>query len=210
MLSIRRLAPLFFGLAAFALSSFADPREVPAGAHVLLRMVNSVSSRTAEPGDYVYLRTASPISVDGHIVVPDNSYVQGVITHSDRAGKVKGKARLGIRLETLTLPRGEVLKFSPVLSSVDDNRSGQKVEKDENLIRQSPDHGRDAAQIAILAGTGASIGAIVDNSWKGAGIGAGIGAGVGMATVLLTRGKDVELRQGTALDVVFDRPVRLE
>jgi hypothetical protein len=33
---------------------------------------------------------------------------------------------------------------------------------------------------------------------------------VGLATVLLTRGKEVELRQGSTLDVVFDRPVSLE
>ncbi len=197
-------------VAVCAAAPLARATEIPAGAHVLLRMVNSISSRTAQPGDYVYLRTASPISVAGRIVVPANSYVQGVVTHSRRSGKIKGRARLGIRLETLTLPGGKVLKISPVLSSVDDNRTGQKVEKDENLVRQAPERGRDAAQIAIFAGSGASIGAIVDRSWKGAGLGAGIGAGVGMATVLLTRGRDVELRQGTALDVVFDQPVRLD
>jgi hypothetical protein len=31
-----------------------------------------------------------------------------------------------------------------------------------------------------------------------------------LATVLLTRGREVELRQGTALDVIFDRPVALQ
>ena len=61
-----------------------------------------------------------------------------------------------------------------------------------------------------LAGSGAMIGGIADRSWKGAGIGAGIGSGVGVATVLLTRGKEVDLSQGTTLDVVFDRPVVLE
>jgi hypothetical protein len=33
---------------------------------------------------------------------------------------------------------------------------------------------------------------------------------VGLATVLLSRGKEVELRHGATLDVVFDRPVALE
>jgi hypothetical protein len=37
-----------------------------------------------------------------------------------------------------------------------------------------------------------------------------VGSAVGLATVLLTRGKEVELRQGSTLDVVFDRPVTLE
>ena len=65
-------------------------------------------------------------------------------------------------------------------------------------------------RIAILAGSGAGIGGIADRNWKGAGIGAGVGSAVGLATVLLTRGKEVELRQGSTLDVVFDRPVALE
>jgi hypothetical protein len=184
--------------------------EIPEGAHLLLRMVNTVSTKTAQPGDYVYMRTASPISVDGRTVVPVNSYVQGVVTHTKRSGKVSGRAQLGIRLETLTLRRGKVLKISPLLSSVDSNQSRQRVDREENLVRQGPDHGRDAARIVILAGSGASIGGIVDRGWKGAGVGAGIGGAVGLATVMLSRGREVQLRQGTAIDVVFERAVTLE
>ena len=198
------------GLAALATAGFAARVEIPEGTHVLLRMVNSISTRTAQAGDHVYMRTASPISMDGRIVVPVNSYVEGVVTHSQRAGRVKGRARLGIRLESLTLPRGTTLKFSPTLASADDNETGQKVEKDENLIRQGTSRGRDAAQIAILTGSGAAIGAMRDKGAKGAGIGAGIGGVAGLATVLLTRGREVELRSGSSLDVALDRPVTLE
>ncbi len=192
------------------LSSSAFATEIPRGAHVLLRMENSVNTRTAQEGDYVYLRTASPISVDGRIAVPAGTYVQGVVTMAKRSGHVKGRAQLAIRLETLTLASGKVLKFSPHLSSVDAGDSGQKVTGNENAVEQAPDVGKDAERIAILAGSGASIGGIADRSWRGAGIGAGAGAAVGLATVLLSRGKEVELRQGATLDVVFDRPVALE
>src|SRR5215471_14910498 len=74
-------------------------REIPKGAHALLRMVNSVSTRTAQEGDFVYMRTSTPIVVDGAILVPVDSYVQGVVTHSKRSGRVKGTAELGIRIE---------------------------------------------------------------------------------------------------------------
>src|SRR5262245_52684572 len=188
----------------------ATAAEIPQGAHVLLRMVNSVNTRTAQPGDYVYLRTATPISVDGNIVAPAESYVQGMVAQSKRSGRVTGRAEISIRLETITLSSGKVFKFSPHVSSLDSNDSGQKVESRENVIKQGPTRGEDAKQIAILAGAGASIGGLTDGSWKGAGIGAGVGSGVGLATVLLSRGKEVDLRQGTTLDVVFDRPVALE
>ena len=93
---------------------------------------------------------------------------------------------------------------------MESGESGQKVIGKENTIQQSPDHAKDAERIAILAGSGAGIGGLADQGWKGAGIGAGAGAAVGLATVLMTRGKEVELKQGTTLDVVFDRAVTLE
>jgi hypothetical protein len=184
--------------------------DVPQGTHLLLRMVNSINTRTAAEGDQVYLETASPIALNGEIVVPRGSYVQGVITHAKRSGKVAGRAELGIRLETLTLPGGKAMQIAPRLSAVDSENTGQKVDKDENMIKQAPDRGKDAARIAIWAGSGAAIGGIADRSWTGAGIGAGAGGAVGVATMLLTRGKEVQLRQGSTLDVVFDRPITIQ
>jgi len=195
------------------LALFAAPAaaaEIPQGAHVLLRMENSLNTRTAQTGDYVYLRTAVPIANAGEIAVSAGSYVQGVVSEARRSGRVKGRAQLAIRLETLTLASGKVYKFAPHLSAVDAGETGQKVVGAENTVEQAPSRGQDAERIAILAGSGAGIGGVADRGWKGAGIGAGVGSAVGLATVLLTRGKEVELRQGSTLDVVFDRPVSLE
>ena len=204
--------PMFRSVALMTLAAAnaAAQIEIPKGAHVLLRMVNSISTRTAREGDFVYLQTATPVSAGGRIVLPVNSYVQGVVVTTKRSGRVSGRAQLAIRLETLTLPEGKVVKFSPKLTSVDSGDTGQRVEGDEGRVRQSTSHGKDAERIAILAGSGASIGGIADRSWKGAGIGAGAGSAVGLASVLLSRGKEVELRHGTSLDVVLDRAVTLE
>ena len=184
--------------------------EVPQGAHLLLRTVNSINTRTARDGDYIYFRTATPVVANGQIVVPVDSYVQGVVTEAKQSGRVKGRAELRIRIETLTLPSGRTLKISPHLDSVDAGDSAQKVVSGENEVKQGGNKGADAERVAVLAGSGAGIGGLADRSWKGAGIGAGIGSGVGLATVLLTRGKEVELRQGATLDVVFDRAVDLD
>lgn len=184
--------------------------QIPQGTHVLLRMTNSISTRTARPGDFVYMQTASPIALDGRIVVPVNSYVQGTVTAAKRSGRAKGRAELAIRLDTLTLPSGKVVKFAPHLSSVDANDSEQKAVREENTVQQGRELGHDAAVIAVIAGSGASLGGLTDRSWKGAGIGAGAGTAVGLATVLLTRGREVELTRGTTLDVVFDRPLSIE
>src|SRR3981081_4549972 len=98
-----------------ALTLAASAAEIPKGSHALLRMVNSISTRTAREGDYVYFRTATPIAANDTIVVPSESYVQGVVTHSVRSGRVKGRAELAIRIESLTLPSGKTVKLSPTL-----------------------------------------------------------------------------------------------
>lgn len=184
--------------------------DIPQGTHVGMRMVNAVSTRTAREGDYVYLRTATPIAVGGRILVPAGTYVQGVVTHSVRSGRVKGRAELSIRIETMTMDSGKVVRIAPHLQSVDSGGSEQKVDPRENGIQQGGSKGNDAKTAAELSGAGAAIGGMSTETWRGAGIGAGVGAGVGLATVLLTRGKEVDLRQGSMIDVVFDKPVAVE
>ena len=183
--------------------------EIPQGSHVLLRMVNSISTRTAGEGDYVYMRTATPVVANSQVVVPEGSYVQGVVTHSKRSGRVQGHAELSIRIESLTLPSGKVIKVTPHLRSVDSDGTDQKVDK-EGGVQQGGSKGADAAKIATTGGAGAAIGGIADHSWKGAGIGAGAGGAVGLATVLLSRGREVELKQGSTIDVTFERAVPVD
>jgi hypothetical protein len=195
---------------ALCASTLSAANEIPQGSHVLLRLVNSISTRTAREGDFVYMRTASPIAANGQIVVPEGSYVQGVVTRSLRSGRVKGKADLGIRIDTLTLAGGQVIKLSPHLNSVDSEGTQQKVDPQEGDIKQGSSHGADAERIATTGGEGAAIGGLTARSWTGAGIGAGAGSAVGLAWVLLSRGREVELRQGSTLDVVFERSVVVE
>src|SRR3954469_13172751 len=199
-----------FAVVILAVRLSVSAAEIPQGSHALLRIVNSITTRTAREGDYVYFRTATPIAAHDAIVVPAESYVQGVVTHSVRSGRVKGRAELAIRIESLTLPSGKVVRLTPTLASVDSGEGGQKVVGRENEIKEGGSKGQDAVRIAGTSAVGAAIGGMADRSWKGAGIGAGVGAGAGLATVLLTRGREVELRQGSTIDVIFERAVPME
>jgi len=202
---MRRLAWLLL----FPIGVFAA--DIPAGTHLLLKMVNSVSTRTAKAGDQVYLQTASPIAVDNQIVIPIGTYVQGTVAEAKRSGRVKGRAEIALHLDTLTFASGKALKIAaPHVDSVDSGQHGQRVETSEGTVKQSGSKLHDAGQIAILAGTGAGVGGLATSTWRGAGIGAGIGGAVGVATVLLTRGHEVDLRAGSTLDVVFDRALTIE
>jgi len=184
--------------------------EVPAGTHVLLQLENSVSTRNAQPGDFVYFRTAVPVVVSNRIVIPAGSYVRGLVRDVQRPGRLRGRAELAIELVELTLPGGRQCRLTASLASVEDAGARRKIERERSAVQQGADTGRDAGRIVVLAGSGAWLGAVADRSARGAGLGAAAGGAVGLATVLLTSGRHVELRRGTTIDIIFERPVRLD
>lgn len=194
----------------FLLPLGAIAAEIPAGSHVLLRMVNSVSTRTAKAGDQVYLQTASPIATGGQIVVPVGTYVNGTVAAARRSGRVKGRAEIALRLDTMTFADGKAVRIEPHVDSVDSGPFAQRVENNEGAVKQASSKLQDAGRIAILAGSGAALGGLTDRGWAGTGIGAAAGGVVGAAVALLTRGHEVDLRAGSTLDVVFDRPLTIQ
>jgi hypothetical protein len=111
---------------------------------------------------------------------------------------------LSLRFDELVMPDGEVYDLSASLAELDEERKEEVTE--EGQVRGEPSKKRDAITIGAGAGIGAAVGAIAGGG-KGAGTGAAIGAGAGTAAVLLTRGKDLELRRGTELTLQLDRPM---
>jgi hypothetical protein len=55
----------------------AGQYQIAAGTHVLLNMINSVSTKQAQPGDRLYLETAFPVLSGARIVIPQGSWVTG-------------------------------------------------------------------------------------------------------------------------------------
>jgi len=180
---------------------------VPVGTHLPLVLHNGVSTRSAHPGDPIYLETLFPILVDGRIVIPAGTYVSGEITEAKRPGRVKGRGEIMLRLNNMILPNG--YQVSLLATPNDASTGGADTVDKEGKIKGDTDKMRDAKTIGETTAGGATIGAITGGA-KGAGIGAGVGAAVGLAAVLLTRGPEVELPRGTTLDVVLDRPLLLD
>ena len=174
---------------------------VTGGTRILLRLTNSVNTKRTAPGDHVYLETASPIFVDGRLVIPAGSYVTGTVTESKRAGKVKGLSALNLQFESITLSNGVVHDLRSRPGSVD---SAGNLDRAEGRIKGEGTKGRDAGTVAKTTAAGTGIGAVLGGG-KGAGIGAAAGAAAGLAGILGSRGADVVLPQGTTMELVVDR-----
>lgn len=181
--------------------------EVPSGTRLPLVLHNAISTRSAQPGDPVYLETLFPIVIDSRILIPAGSYVSGEVTEAKRPGRVHGRGEIKIKLDNLILPNGYQASFNA--SPTDAGTGGNESVGKEGTIEGDSNKAGDAGTVLETTAAGAGIGGIVGRSAEGAGIGAGAGAAAGLLAVLLTRGPEAELPRGTTLDVVMNRPLYL-
>jgi type IV secretion system protein VirB10 len=191
----------------------AVPYIVEAGTKIPLKIINSVSTKNSGEGDRIYLQTAFPIMAKGRIVIPPGSYVAGTLTRVVRPGRLKGRGELYLRFDSLTLPNGITRDFRARPGGLDGDAGGI-LDRDEGRITGDGNKTEDARKVGETAAAGASVGAIAGSvggrTAMGAGIGAASGAAAGLAGVLLSRGPDTVLRQGTTVEMILDRDLRFE
>lgn len=187
--------------------------QIEPGTHILLSMINSVSTKQAAVGDRIYLETAFPVLSGNRIVIPQGSWVTGTITHVKRPGRVKGRGELQVRFDSITLPNGITRNLRSDLGALD-SRSGEKLNREKGTITSPGNEKGDAKTVAGTAATGTiigtGVGAAAGSIARGAGIGGGAGAAAGLIGVLLSRGPDAMLTKGSTIEMVLDRPLVFE
>lgn len=196
----------------------ATPAEhtytVPAGTKILLQLRSSLNTRSAKPGDGVYLSSTFPVVVGNRVMIPVGVYVQGVVDRVQRAGHMKGKAQLDMHFTSIIFPNGSVVEVPGVVDALP-GASKQQVKNDgEGTIQQDSNKTRTlgtAAEIAIpTGGTIGSVGGLGSGHPLAGGL---AGAGAGLATAglvsLFTRGADVNIEAGTEVEMELQRPLIL-
>jgi type IV secretion system protein VirB10 len=189
--------------------------EVPAGTKVLLQLRSSVNTKSAKPGDGVYLASTFPVVVGSRVMIPAGVYVQGVVDSVIRAGRVKGRSQLNMHFTSMIFPNGTVVEIPGVVNSLPGARKQTVKDNGEGTIEQQGDKGRNVGEVAKIAiptgGTIGSIGGLEAGHPIVGGI-AGVGAGLAAMGVaaLFTRGADVNIESGSQVEMVLQRPLLLE
>ena len=148
---------------------------LPAGTALRVRLAKRLSTRTNQSGDEFETLLDEDLVVDGTVVVPVGSKVTGKLLNVVEPGKVKGRAQMTLLLTQIQVGEGSY-----------------RIESNRTTIRAEGTRRQDAKVIGGATGVGALIGAIAGGK-KGAAIGAATGGGAGTATVLMTKGKEVNL-----------------
>jgi type IV secretion system protein VirB10 len=188
---------------------------VPAGTKVLLQLRSAVNTKSAKPGDGVYLASTFPVVVGNRVMIPAGVYVQGVVDRVVHPGRVKGKAQLDMHLTSIIFPNGSVVEIPGVVDSLPGAKKQTVKDDGEGTIQQDGDKGRNAGEVAKIAiPTGAGVGTIA-GATVGHPISGGLaGLGAGLATVglvsLFTRNAEVDIPSGTQVEMALQRPLILE
>jgi hypothetical protein len=142
---------------------------------------SSVASDTSKVEDTVRAALRQAVVVNGQTVLPVGTELVGTVTDVARSGRVKGRARVAYRFSSL---RHDSERYDIATATIAHEAEATKK--------------KDATKIAVGAGAGAALGAILGGG-SGAAKGAAIGGGAGTGVVLATRGDEV--RRGPGADV---------
>lgn len=163
---------------------------VPADSVLGLQVERAISSEGAQVEDRVEARVTRDVRVDGRVAIPAGAVVQGSVTDVVRGGKIRERARLGIRFHTILLADGTRLNI-----------------RTDTITRQGQAPAAESsAKIGGAAAGGAILGAILGGG-RGAAIGGAIGAAGGTAATMAGGRNPAVLSAGTTLSVRIQQPV---
>lgn len=170
-----------------------EPQKVtiPSGTSLPVRLVDTISSATAQTGDTFHATLDSPVAIDGDVVIPAHYDVEGHIVAAQSSGKFAGKALLELQLDRIKV--GE---------------RWYNIQTD-HFAQQTGSRGKNTAE---KVGGGAIAGAILGGIFgggKGAAIGSVAGAGAGGGVQAASKKPDIKLSSERILTFALQAPVTI-
>ena len=164
---------------------------VPQDTAIQVSLNNALASDENRPGDHFEATVTQPVMIENKTIIPEGAEVKGLVVDAKRSGRIMGRARLRLALESVDVS-GKTYEI----------RTNSKTKVGGNHKN------RNIGFIGGGAAGGALIGAAAAGG-KGALIGAPIGAGAGTAAAFFTGKKDIRLPSETVLTFKLAEPVTI-
>jgi len=166
---------------------------VAAGTQIQVSFPTEVSTKDKVAGDTFTATLANDVVVDGKVIFPAGSTVQGHVVEAVRPGKASGRGKMVLAYDSIEA-NGKSYAIDTVGAPIE-GASGTKG---------------DATKVVGGAAAGAILGKIIGGSGSDAAKGAAAGAAAGTAAALLTRGPDPVVKSGQTLTVALDNAVTVQ
>lgn len=170
-----------------------EAREItiPAGTPIVVRLGESLSSKSSSAGQGFTGTVADAVVVEGRTVIKQGATAHGTVVDAKAMGHFKGGALLEVTLDSVEI-NGAEHKVSTTSAGGSTKGKGK----------------RSAVAIGGGAGVGAVLGGIFGGG-KGAAIGAAAGAGAGTAGAAFTGNKEIVYPAETALTFKLKEPLEV-
>ncbi len=169
-----------------------QPKIVPVGQHIVVRLGQAVGSKVSTSGQAFSATVAQPVEVNGTVLIPSGAEASGTVVEAVPLGRFKGGARLRLALDTVKI-------------------GGNTYKVETEAVTESAKGKGKRTAVAIGGGTG--LGAVIGGlagGGKGAAIGAIAGAGAGTAGAAFTGNKNIVLPSETALSFKLVQPLEVK
>lgn len=117
---------------------------LPVGTNLPLELTSAIASDVSEMEDTVRATLRNAVTIDGQEVLAAGTELVGHVIEAERAGRVKGRARLALRFTSL---RHDHKRMS--------------LRTDTIVHEAEATKGEDATKVGIGAGAGAVIGTVI-------------------------------------------------
>ncbi len=159
---------------------------IPSGTPVEIRTINSIDSRTAQPGQRFDASLNAPLVAGGKVIAPRGANARLSLVSVGNAGKFKGRSVVQLQLTSLTIHG----RAYPVRSDV--------------FIKEGASRGKaTGVAVGVGAAVGGAIGGIFGRNKKSAAGGAAAGAGGGAVYQGVTNGEPVVIPSETPIHFVL-------
>jgi len=155
--------------------------RIPAGTAVQVRIVEKLSSETANVGQVFHGTLAAPVVANGRMLFPKGAQVTGEVVNVERSGRLSTPGELHLSLRTI---RSGARSYAVAVLPI--------VIKGESHTKSN------VTKIGSGTAVGALIGAIAGGG-KGAAIGAGVGAAAGTGAAAATGKKPAQVESEAVL-----------
>jgi hypothetical protein len=164
---------------------------VPSGTAIVVRLIDTIDSSTAQAGDKFHATLDAPIAIDGDVVVPAHYDVEGQVVNGQASGKFAGQALLVLQLDRIKV-----------------GDKSYNIQTDQFSQKTSSRGKNTAEKVGAGAVAGAVLGGIFGGG-KGAAIGSAAGAGAGGGVQAASKRPDIKLSSEKVLNFTLQAPVTL-